>query len=90
MQFTNYEKGASIIVDNRQAGQQIDYSATLRVGHLQFVALGKFYWEIMVGLIISNYLLSEDFSSSCRRPISFKKKKKQKFIHILPSTGNFL
>ena len=36
------------IKDNKHEEQFFDYKLNLHVGHLQFVALGKFYWELNV------------------------------------------
>ena len=47
-QFTKYNRQHQPVADNRTPVQPFDYKVNLRVGHLQFVALGKFYWEIMV------------------------------------------
>ncbi|XP_053396044.1 intermembrane lipid transfer protein VPS13A-like isoform X3 [Mercenaria mercenaria] len=45
--FTKYSRRQSPVLDNRQIVPPFDYTINIRVGHLQFVALGKFYWEIM-------------------------------------------
>ncbi|XP_052807431.1 intermembrane lipid transfer protein VPS13A-like isoform X2 [Mya arenaria] len=45
--FVQYSHTDSLPSDNRRSPQPHNYTLTLRVGHVQLVALGKFYWEIM-------------------------------------------
>ena len=47
-QFVKYNKGYDMRRDNKKRGGAIDYSLRLRLGHLQTVYLGKFYWELKV------------------------------------------
>ena len=47
-QFVKYNKGYDTRRDNKKRGGAIDYSLRLRLGHLQTVYLGKFYWELKV------------------------------------------
>ncbi|KAK7492082.1 hypothetical protein BaRGS_00016746 [Batillaria attramentaria] len=47
LKFVKYNKGFESRRDNKKPGGAVDYSMRLRVGRLQTVYLGKFYWELM-------------------------------------------
>ncbi|XP_076444664.1 LOW QUALITY PROTEIN: intermembrane lipid transfer protein VPS13A-like [Babylonia areolata] len=47
LKYVKYTKKSDSPPDNKKKGGAIDASIRLRVGHLQAVCLGKFYWEIM-------------------------------------------
>jgi hypothetical protein len=48
VQFVKFNKGSEGREDNKKKGGALDYSLRLRLGNLQTVYLGKFYWELMV------------------------------------------
>ena len=65
-QFVKYNKGYDTRQDNKNRGGAIDYSVRLRVGHLQTVYLGKFYWELMVRHCPSACLSENQYVGVCR------------------------